>query len=172
MISAEFTIEAMKPTDWERVRSIYLEGIETGVATFETVAPSWANWDAAHLRDCRLVALDAALSPDSIVGWAALGPISGRFVYRGVAEVSVYVSASARGKGLGKLLLTKLIEESEGVGIWTLQAGIIPENIASMALHLSCGFRRVGRRERIGKVNGTWRDVTLFERRSPNVGTD
>ena len=172
MTSTEIIIEAMRPSDWERVRSIYLEGIATGTATFETAAPSWANWDAAHLRDCRLVALDPALAPDSIVGWAALGPISNRFVYRGVAEVSVYVATAARGRGLGRMLLAKLIDESESVGIWTLQAGIISENAASMGLHLSCGFRRVGRRERIGKLAGTWRDVVLLERRSANVGTD
>jgi len=157
----------MLPSDGPEVRRIYLEGISTGNATFETEAPSWEKWDTGHLADCRLVAHDGA----KILGWAALSPISPRQVYRGVTEVSVYVSQSARGKGVGKVLLRALIESSEQCGIWTLQAGIFPENVASIALHQSLGFREVGRRERIGKMKDRWRDVILLERRSAAAGS-
>jgi phosphinothricin acetyltransferase len=153
---------------WERVSSIYLDGIATGQATFETRAPSWAEWSSGHLAAPRLVATDGG----HIVGWAALSPVSSRSVYAGVAEVSVYVSSASRGRGVGKRLLEKLVVESEKNMIWTLQASIFPENIASVALHLSCGFREVGRRERIGKMNGIWRDTMLLERRSKIVGID
>jgi L-amino acid N-acyltransferase YncA len=160
------TIEAMKPADWPRVRAIYREGIATGNATFEIAVPDWANWEKAHRPDCRLVArLDR-----EIIGWAALSPVSSRCVYGGVGEVSVYLAESVRGQGIGKALLTALIEESEKAGFWTLQAGIFPENVVSIALHRSCGFREVGRRERIGKMNGVWRDTVLMERRSTTVG--
>ena len=151
--------------DWEHVRSIYLDGIATAQATFETRAPSWANWDSAHLPAPRLV----ATSEEQIVGWAALSPVSARAVYAGVAEVSVYVSRDSRGKGVGKVLLESLVVNSERNGIWTLQASIFPENGPSMALHKYCGFREVGRRERIGKMNGVWRDTILLERRSKVV---
>ncbi len=151
--------------DWERVRSIYLEGIATSQATFETRASSWANWDSAHLPAPRLV----ATSEGHVVGWAALSPVSSRAVYAGVAEVSVYVGNDSRGKGVGKVLLESLVVGSERNAIWTLQASIFPENVASMALHKSCGFREVGRRERIGKMNGVWRDTILLERRSKVV---
>jgi phosphinothricin acetyltransferase len=159
-------LEGMKPEDWEAVRTIYQEGIATGNATFETDAPEWEKWDEDHLRNCRIVArIDG-----QVVGWAALSAVSGRCVYAGVAEVSVYVAASARGQGMGKALLQALIEESEGVGIWTLQAGIFPENAASVTLHKKLGFREVGRRELIGQMNGVWRDVLLMERRSKVLG--
>src|SRR5436190_18076662 len=138
-------IEQFRPGDWEQVRRIYLEGIAAGNATFETVTPSWEAWDAAHLPFARLVARDE----ESVAGWAALSPVSQRCVYGGVAEVSVYVSSASRGAGVGQALLRALIEASEKNGIWTLQAGIFPENSASIALHLAGGFHEVGRRERI-----------------------
>lgn len=164
----ELRIRSMQATDWEEVRKIYLEGIATGHATFEVSAPSWAQWNAAHLPFARLVARDG----DVIVGWAALSPVSQRCVYGGVAEVSVYVSAASRGSGVGQKLLSALVDESEQNGIWTLQAGIFPENQSSLALHRGCGFRDVGPRERIGKMNGVWRDTILLERRSKKVGVD
>ena len=162
------TIAEMKPGDWEQVRAIYLEGIGSSNATFETEAPSWETWDAAHLRFARLVARDGK----TIIGWAALSPVSQRCVYGGVAEVSVYVSQARRHTGVGRKLLDALISESEPNGIWTLQAGMFPENAGSLALHKACGFREVGRRERIGKLNGVWRDTILLERRSRKVGID
>jgi phosphinothricin acetyltransferase len=165
----DHTIDIMRDDDWEQVRAIYLEGIATGDATFETDAPSWEKWDAKHLRECRLV---ARRGDGRVVGWAALSPVSDRCVYAGVAEVSVYVGADGRGKGTGRALLKALVEASERCGIWTLQAGVFPENIASTRLHLKCGFREVGRRERLGHMNGAWRDVMLLERRSKRVGVD
>jgi phosphinothricin acetyltransferase len=161
------SIQKMTSEDWPAVREIYREGIASGQATFETEPPPWEEWDADHLEECRLVArLDG-----EVVAWAALSPVSGRCVYAGVAEVSVYVTSSAGGRGIGKALLARLIEESEACGIWTLQAGIFPENEASLRLHRSCGFREVGRRERLGRIGGAWRDVVLMERRSHVVGT-
>ena len=160
------TIEPMNATDWESVRAIYLEGIATGNATFEQTAPDWASWDAAHRQACRLVARDG----EEVLGWAALSRASARAVYAGVAEVSVYVAERARGRGVGRELLARLVGESEAAGIWTLQAGIFPENIASVRLHAAAGFREVGRRERIGRMNGRWRDTLLMERRSATVG--
>lgn len=157
-----FVIDQMKATDWEQVRSIYLEGLRSGNSTFETGAPSWEQWDEGHLKFARLVMRDG----DQIVGWAALSPVSKRNVYRGVAELTVYVSEIFQGQGIGRALLEALIEVSERNGIWTLQASIFPENTASVKLHLRCGFREVGRRERIAMLNGTWRDTLLFERRS------
>lgn len=157
----------MRATNWAEVRAIYLEGIQTGDATFEVDPPSWEAWDAAHLSAPRLI----ARGPEGAVfGWAAVTPVSGRCVYAGVGDLSVYVAAAARGKGVGRLLLEALIVASERAGLWTLQAGIFPENQASLALHRSCGFREVGRRERIGTLHGVWRDVLLLERRSPRVG--
>ncbi len=158
----------MDPSDWADVRAIYLEGIETGNATFEVEAPSWEAWDSAHLREPRLAARDGA----RVLGWAALTPVSGRCVYAGVGDLSVYVAAGARGRGVGRALLEALIDASERAGIWTLQAGIFPENAASLKLHRGCGFREVGRRERIGKLKGVWRDVLLLERRSAAVGAE
>ncbi|HJU54598.1 MAG TPA: GNAT family N-acetyltransferase [Pyrinomonadaceae bacterium] len=161
-------IVGMSAADWEAVRAVYLEGIATGDATFETVAPAWEKWDAAHLPHCRLVAKFGT----TIAGWAALSPVSARRVYAGVAETSVYVAAAFRGTGVGRALLRALINCSEQHGIWTLQAGIFPENAASLALHLQHGFREVGRRERLGKMNGRWRDVILLERRSEVTGAE
>jgi L-amino acid N-acyltransferase YncA len=163
----DFIVGKMKAEDWGDVRSIYQEGIATGNATFETDAPEWQEWDVRHLRDCRFV----ARRERQVVGWGALSPVSSRCVYAGVAEVSLYVTASARGEGIGKTLLRTLIEASERQGIWTLQAGVFPENEASIALHKACGFREVGYRERIGQMNGYWRDVILLERRSEVVGS-
>jgi L-amino acid N-acyltransferase YncA len=160
-------IRTLTADDWEAVSSIYLEGIATGQATFETRVPSWAEWDRTHLPAPRLVATSEA----KLIGWAALNPVSSRIVYAGVAEVSVYVAARWRGKGVGKTLLEKLVAESEKDAIWMLQASIFPENIASIALHQSCGFRKVGKRERIGKMNGVWRDTVLLERRSKLAGS-
>ena len=156
----------MKATDWEQVRSIYLEGVAAGNSTFETEAPSWEKWDEGHHQFARLVMRDG----ERVVGWAALSPVSKRNVYRGVAEVTVYVTESARGQGIGRTLLEALIKESERNNIWTLQASIFPENSASVKLHLACGFREVGRRERIATLNGVWRDTLLFERRSKIIG--
>lgn len=158
-------IDHMKAGDWEEVRSIYLEGIASGNSTFETEAPPWEKWDEAHLQIARLVMRDG----ERILGWAALSPVSKRNVYRGVAELTVAVTESARGQGVGRALLQALIDESERNGIWTLQASIFPENTASVKLHLRCGFREVGRRERIATLNGVWRDTLLFERRSPSL---
>jgi len=156
------TVEELSSQDWNEVRSIYIEGIATGNATFETDAPDWATWDRNHLPFARLV----ARARNRVIGWSALSPVSTRRVYRGVAEVSVYVAESGRGAGVGRLLLEALIKKAEEHGIWTLQAGIFPENTASIALHKRCGFREVGRRERIGELDGAWRDVILMERRS------
>ncbi len=159
---AHVIIDQMRVSDWEQVRAIYLEGVRSGHSTFETEAPSWEKWDEGHLQIARLVMRDG----ETILGWAALSAVSKRHVYRGVAEVTVYVSENAQGQGIGRALLEALIDESERSGIWTLQASIFPENIASVRLHLRCGFREVGRRERIAMLNGVWRDTLLFERRS------
>lgn len=159
-------IEKMLPKDWKQVKEIYIEGIATGIATFQKGAPAWEDWDNSHTPECRIV----ARSEGEILGWAALSPVSSRCVYAGVAEVSVYVSQSSKGKGIGSLLLMSLIEVSEENGYWTLQSGIFPENISSFKIHYKNGFREVGRRERIGKLNGVWRDTLLLERRSKNVG--
>ncbi len=157
----------MTATDWPSVRSIYEEGIATGNATFEAAAPDWPEWDARHLPHSRLV----ARADGAVLGWAALSPVSSRCVYGGVAEVSIYVAARARGQGVGRALLAALIAESEHQGIWTLQAGIFPENLPSIALHRRAGFRVVGVRERIGCLRGTWRDTVLLERRSASCGS-
>ena len=162
MLEEKYLIDSMLPEDWSSVCAIYLEGIRTGHATFETDAPEWSEWDAAHLPFCRLVARNGNM----IVGWAALSPVSRRAVYAGVSEVSVYVAESQKGKGIGSRLLQRLISESETEGIWTLQAGIFPENAASIELHKKFGFREVGRREKIGRLNRIWRDVVLMERRT------
>ena|SRR5215469_15267502 len=155
----------MTPQDWGAVRAIYLEGIATGNATFATSAPEWEEWDRTHLPLCRLVVRSGA-----VLGWAALSPVSRRQVYRGVAEVSVYVAERARGKGVGTALLSTLVTNSEREGIWTLQAGIFPENEASIQLHKQAGFRIVGVREKLGRDLGRWRDVILMERRSVRAG--
>ncbi len=162
----DFTVEAAKPADWEQICAIYVEGIATRDATFETTAPGWERWDAAHLPFGRLV----ARGQQAVLGWGALSPVSDRCCYAGVAEVSVYVGAAHRGKGIGEALLRSVIAESEADGVWTLQAGIFPENLTSLGLVSKCGFREIGRRERLGKLNGVWRDVLLLERRSKIVG--
>jgi L-amino acid N-acyltransferase YncA len=156
----------MHQDDWPAAAAIYAEGIATGDATFETAVPSFEAWDAAHLAAPRLV----ARRDGRVLAFAGLAPVSARAVYRGVAEVTIYVAEAARGRGVGRRLLDALIEQSEAAGIWTLQAGIFPENEASVALHRRCGFRLVGRRERIGEMDGVWRDVLLLERRSTTVG--
>ena len=160
-------ITPLGPEDWPAVRAIYAEGIATGQATFETAVPDWPAWDAARLACCRL----AARRGPELAGWATLGPVSARSVYQGVAEVSVYVAAAARGHGVGRALLMALVEASEAAGLWTLQASIFPENAASLALHVACGFRVVGRRERIAQHHGRWRDTLLLERRSERAGS-
>jgi phosphinothricin acetyltransferase len=156
------SIQEMAASDWEQVRSIYLEGLREGNSTFETEAPSWDAWDESHHTTPRLV----MRAGDRVVGWAAFSPVSKRRVYSGVAEVTIYVTQSARAKGIGRALLEALIEESERAGIWTLQASIFPENVASVELHLKCEFREVGKRESIAKLHGVWRDTILLERRS------
>ena len=161
-------IRPMLETDWVAVAKIYKEGIATGVATFETKVPTYEAWDRAHMPSCRFV----AVSEHIMLGWVALSPVSSRCVYGGVAEVSVYVSKESRGRGIGKLLLEHLILASENEGLWTLQSGVFPNNLASIKIHESCGFRRIGKREHIGKLNGQWIDNVLFERRSLVVGID
>ncbi|HTV05874.1 MAG TPA: GNAT family N-acetyltransferase [Acidobacteriaceae bacterium] len=151
---------------WDAARAIYLEGIATGNATFQQSAPEWPEWHKGHLPNCRLVAVHGG----AVLGWAALTSVSSRCVYAGVAEVSVYVARSAQKQGVGTALLAALIAESEAANIWTLQAGIFPENTASLALHAKAGFRTVGTRKRLGQMNGQWRDVVLLERRSSVVG--
>lgn len=148
--------------DWEQVRLIYEKGIHTGNATFQIAAPSWSDWNESHLAVCRIV----SESNGVITGWAALTPVSSRCVYAGVAEVSVYVDPEHSGKGIGLALLNKLVSLSETEGIWTLQAGIFPENTASLRIHEKAGFRILGIREKIGKQNGIWRDTAFLERRS------
>ncbi len=166
MPTATLTIAPLTDADWLAVRAIYADGIATGDATFETTAPDWADWDSGHLAEARIVAREAG----EVVGWAALSPVSDRCVYGGVAEVSVYVAGAAGGRGVGSALLRALVAASEDAGIWTLQAGIFPENQASIALHRRHGFRPVGVRERLGRHHGRWRDVALLERRSSRVG--
>jgi phosphinothricin acetyltransferase len=175
----DYPILSMPPDLWPAVREIYREGIATGHATFEIELPDWEKWDNSHRKDCRLVAVEPVdqaeplipLDKLRVLGWAALSPVSSRRVYAGVAEVSVYVAAAERGRGVGKALLQALVHESEVNGIWTLQAGIFPDNAGSVSLHRSCGFREVGTRHHIGKLRDIWRDVLLMERRSPTVGT-
>ena len=158
-------IEFMVASDWPEVRAIYEEGITTGLATFETAAPSWEEWNASRLPHSRLLA-----RMEKVIGWAALSPVSNRACYQGVAEIAIYVAASARGRGVGSALLHALINTSEANGIWTLQGATIAENTSSLALQARCGFRIVGRRKRIAKLSGVWRDTILTERRSSKVG--
>ena len=162
----EYALDKMIDADWDAVRAIYLEGIATRNATFETDAPSWDTWNNNHRPDCQLV----ARSDEKVLGWVVLSPVFRRPVYSGVAEVSVYVAAAARGMGLGNALLAALIDESEEAGIWSLQAGIFKENTASITMHKGVGFREIGFQERKGSLDGVWRDVLLLERRSPVVG--
>jgi L-amino acid N-acyltransferase YncA len=162
----EIIFRSMRPGDWSSVATIYRQGIETGNATFQTDIPTWDSWDAAHIKNCRIVAAHS----EEIIGWAALTPVSGRCVYAGVAEVSVYVSPRYHGQKIGTMLLGKLISESEEAGLWTLQSSIFPENLPSLRIHLNLGFRKVGVRKKIGKMNGIWRDTVLLERRSAITG--
>ncbi len=164
--TAGVTVVPLDQEHWPSVRRIYLDGIRTGNATFETDAPSWEAWNAAHLPHLRVVALDEA---GDVIGWAALSRVSDRCVYGGVADESVYVAESARGKGVGRALLGRLIDDSEDAGIWTIQTGIFPENEASLRLHERVGFRVLGTRERLGRLNGVWRDVVFLERRSDKI---
>jgi L-amino acid N-acyltransferase YncA len=161
-------IDEMAAADWEQVRAIYMQGIATGLATFETTATDWEEWDRSHLAFGRL----AARREDALLGWTALSPVSRRPCYAGVAEVSTYVAEAARGQGIGRRLLNAVIAVAEVHGIWTLQGSTFPENAASLRMQALCGFRIVGRRERIGRLGGCWRDTVLTERRSTQVGTD
>jgi L-amino acid N-acyltransferase YncA len=154
-------IRELTPADWQAVEAIYAEGIATGDATFETETPTWAEFDAGRLPDHRLVAVDG----NRVVGWAALSPTSRRECYAGVVEHSVYVEESSQGRGIGRALLEALVASADAAGIWTIQTSIFPENAASLALHLRVAFRIVGRRERIARLNGIWRDTLLLERR-------
>jgi L-amino acid N-acyltransferase YncA len=163
----EMTITPLTAADWPAVRRIYEQGIATGNATFETAAPSWERWDSDHLAHSRL----CARIDGEVMAWAALSPVSDRCVYAGVAENSIYVDEAARGRGIGRALLAALIASSEEHGIWTLQTGIFPENRASVALHTACGYRVAGTRERVGRLDGIWRDVLHLERRSRVTGT-
>jgi L-amino acid N-acyltransferase YncA len=162
--AASFTIDAMRPDDWDQVARIYAEGIATGDSTFETEVPTWERWDRDHVADLRLVARDGA----SVLGWAAASQVSIRYVYRGVVEVSVYVAEEARGRKVGEPLLRALVDAAEERGFWTVEAVVFVENTASAKMVRRCGFRKVGRRERLGEVRGRWRDVFLFERRRPD----
>ena len=161
-------LDALTPADWQQVRSIYLDGIATGQSTFEVEAPPWEQWDAGHHPFGRLV----ARVDGRVVGWAALSPVSRRQCYAGVAEASVYVAADQRGRGVGRTLLLAVIAEAERHGIWTLQGATFPENAASLRLQQACGFRIVGRRERVARLHGVWRDTVITERRSGVVGCD
>jgi L-amino acid N-acyltransferase YncA len=158
-------VDALRPDDWPAVQAIYQAGIDAGNATFETTVPAWEAWDAAHLPDHRLVAREGG----RVLGWVALAPVSDRCAYSGVAEDSVYVASEAQGRGVGRQLLSAVIASAEHAGIWTVQTGIFPENQASVRLHQACGFRLVGVRERLGRLDGRWRDVLLLERRSPLI---
>ena len=162
-----FDVEKLQPEDWPQVREIYIEGIESGDATFETEAPAWDAWDSSHREDSPFV----GRSNGCVLGWAALSPVADRCVYGGVAEASAYIARQEAGRGVGTVLLEMLIQGSEEAGLWTLQAGIFPENEASLRLHAKLGFRRIGYRERLGQMRGVWRDVILLERRSKTVGT-
>jgi phosphinothricin acetyltransferase len=157
------TIEEMQPADWPACARIYEEGLDVG--TFENDVPSWEAWDPAHLDAPRLIARENG----AVLGWAALAPVSSRFCYRGVVESSIYVGWAARGRGVGRTLLDELVRRSEDGGIWTIQAGIMDGNDASIALHASCGFRIVGTRDRIAQKHGVWRDVIVMERRSSRI---
>jgi L-amino acid N-acyltransferase YncA len=159
-------IKTIEAGDYSEVCCIYLEGIATGIATFQTTASDWEAWDKSHLLKNRL----AIFEGEKMAAWAALSPVSSRCVYQGVAEVSIYVSKKFRGKGIGKTLLLALIESSEKEGLWTLQSGIFADNKASIALHEACGFRQIGFREKIGQLHGEWKDNVIMERRSKIVG--
>lgn len=163
---APWSVVDLEAEHWPEVARIHSEGIATGHATFETSVPTWEAWDEAHLDDHRFVAIGDG---GSVLGWAAVSSVSDRCVYGGVVECSVYVTKTARGQGVGGLLLAELVASTEAAGIWTIQAGIFPENEASIRVHGRAGFEVVGRRRRLGKLNGVWRDVLLLERRSPII---
>lgn len=152
----------MRKSDWPEVKNIYEEGIQSGLATFETESPDWESWDKNHFKECRI----AAIANNKIAGWCALSPVSKRYVYRGVAEVSIYLKNEFKGKGIGKKLMQFLINEAENAGFWTLQSVMFPENEKSIKLHKELGFRTVGFREKIGMLNNSWRDTLLLEYRS------
>jgi phosphinothricin acetyltransferase len=164
----DFDITPMTAVDWPQVRAVYAEGIASGQATFETEPPDREAWDAGHLPHSRLVARRAG----HVVGWAALAPVSRRVCYAGVTEISVYVAADCRGQGVGTILLRALVAESERHGVWTLQGATFAENASSLRMQAACGFRVVGRRERVARLHGVWRDIVLTERRSTAVGLD
>jgi len=163
LLATGVDIRDLRPEHWSEVARIYAQGIATGNATFETEVPSWEEWNAAHLPDHRFV----AEAEGSVLGWIALAPVSSRCCYAGVAEVSAYIAEGARGQGVGAALLERAIESAEAAGLWTLETGVFPENEASLAVLKRFGFREVGVRERLGQMNGHWRDVVLLERRSP-----
>jgi L-amino acid N-acyltransferase YncA len=165
-------IRTLEPADWPRIKEIYESGIATGIATFETKAPTWNDWDCSHLPFSRLVSISKETENELVTGWAALSPVSGRCVYGGIAEVSIYIDPTFRGRGIGKNLLERLIVTSEENGIWTLQAGLFTENTASLKVHLQSGFRLIGKRVRIGKLHNTWKDNLILEKRSDRVGID
>lgn len=167
-MAVHISIDPLKDSQWPMVKEIYEQGLKTGVATFETESPTWGEWNQSHLSICRFAALEA----DQVVGWIALSPVSSRCVYGGVAEISVYVHEAHRGKGIGRLLLAQVISSSEQHDYWMLQAGIMPSNVGSVKLHEALGFRIVGYREKISKINGQWMDNLLLERRSAVVGVD
>ncbi|HET7128126.1 MAG TPA: GNAT family N-acetyltransferase [Gaiellaceae bacterium] len=164
-VAQRVLIERLQPDHWPEVARIYADGIATGNATFETQVPPWEAWDQAHLAEHRFV----ALIDDRVVGWVAVTSVSDRCVYGGVVENSVYVHSDAQGRGIGRALLERLIRSTESAGVWTIQTGIFPENLASVHVHQAVGFEVVGRRKRLGKLAGVWRDVLLMERRSPVV---
>lgn len=165
-MNTDIIINEMIPSDWGQVKEIFMEGILTANATFRTEAPTWDEWDKGHLKNCRFVAKQNG----EVVGWVALTPISSMLAFSGVVEVSIYISASAAGMGVGSRLLQQVIDSSEQNKIWTIQAMIFPENIASINLHRKFGFEEVGTRKQMGRLNGVWRDVVLLERRSNKVG--
>ena len=164
----DILLREMIPSDWPQVKIIYQKGLDLGYASFEIQAPAWEKWDATHLGACRFV----AESEEGILGWIALSKVSTREVYKGVAEVSIYIDPAQSGRGLGRKLMEKVISESEKLGFWTLQSGIFPQNKASIHLHEKMGFRKIGYRERVAKRDGIWQDNVLMERRSKKVGLD
>ncbi len=163
VVATDLEVRAFRDEDWPAVHAIYAEGIATGNATFETEVPAFERWQEAHPPEFRFVAARGR----EVAGWVAASPVSDRCAYAGVIEHSVYVGALLRGQGVGHRLLEALIERADASGIWTIQSGIFPENVASVELHQRCGFRVVGRRERLGQLSGLWRDVLLVERRKP-----
>lgn len=164
-----YHIDEMTAKDWEDVARIYMEGISTGIATFQPELPTWEEWDGGHVKACRLVVREAG----RVLGWAALSLVSKRAVYAGVADVSIYIGKDFRGRGVGEALLTRMIEDSEKQGFWSLQSGIIRENTGSRRLHQKCGFREIGYKERVGRMpTGKWHDVVMMERRSRICGQD